>query len=451
MTWHDSLSGYGLPWNDDDLEMSMKISVTPEQAQKLRAQGVREDFLLAVPSDATAAEIGAFDQAEAEAGDPGAGGDAWAYAAGELGDDGLAELLEAAAELDGMGLANTGGGALELSYQHFLRGFAAEAAEYAAAEGDYDVAAQCAAGLGWDGIGLANGGYASVFELTAAAGEREAQRAAENADGATWHGSTEERIAAAYGRISTGTYLPRQATLADFASPSQHERTLAGMRHRQDHADFALTGGAGACGVLDELGRCGEPYHQIGCPAVASPEVALALREQPSRPLVDAAGRYWGRPDGEATTWGDWIEAATGQRQRVSGRPGAFRGSQELAVPRHTMFGDPGDPDNPGDVFPASTMAVVGAVRAQAGISKEPTGFMKGLERQVRYAAARQTRPPTAREAAFERMQAAVTAETMAERAKQMHRTIGPGDLVALDQPDDGMRGALPQYIAGAI
>lgn len=488
MTWTDGGSDQPPVWQ---LGTGMKISVTPEQASRLRAQGVREDFLqLAMPADAQAWEVGAFDQAEAETGDPGMYADGWAYAAEQLTPAELDQLLGAAAELDAMGLANapepdpatglnrrgvaiyrklikkgfpaaralafarnaqrarpgqapalsnTDDGALELSYQHFLKAFAGEMAEYAAAEGDYGTAVQTMAELGMDGIELANGSYATVAELSNAAHERESQRAAE--DAGPLAARSEDRLARALSRAARGTLVTRQPSLADFASPSAAARQLAEHRWRQDHADYdgAVTGGE-ICGHVDDLGRCGARYHSPGCSGLADAAIGTALAESGAyarisgQPVTDAAGTTWD------TTMGGWLEASTGMRQAQSGWADSRR---ELAsVRRVPVFGDPEDDGSPGEEFPASTRAVAAALAAQAGLTVRSADEIRAAASQEQAARmAHMLMTGRARPRPDE-------GESMRERAARMRQPVIP---VPFGQPDDGLRGALPQYVNGAL
>lgn len=489
MSWYDNPAGGPPVWREERNPEMTAINWNNRQnvlrlGQLIGSADAIVELANGVPGDATPYETAAYDQAAAEydelGGDP------------ALTPEEYEELMAAAAELDGMGLANgpdiaglnpagvkiyrkllakgfpaaralafarnaqkakqgqapqlsnAGEDALELSYQHFLRGFAAEAAEYAAEQGDYDVAAQTAAELGWDGIEMSNGGYQTVHDLANASYGRESQRTAEDATGATWHGSADDRLAAAMTRIATGTYVPRTPSLADFSSPSRHVRELAQARHRQDHQDFSLAGGKSACGTVDDFGRCAEPYHAHGCSAAMDPEITLAMADgDPARLMTDAAGRQWGNAAGGTTTWGEWLEGQTGQRQQVSGWEDGRRDLNTM--PRHRLFGDPDDPDDPGQVFPGGTQATVDVIRQQMGVSKEPTGFWRGLEQATRYAAARQTRPPTAAERAYDAWQAAGTAETSRERAARMHRPVQPVQI------GETWNGSLPQFAAGMI
>jgi hypothetical protein len=382
--------------------------------QLIGASGKIVDLANSLPPGTQPWQVGIYDQVLAGLQDPAASDDT------QLSPDELAVLLDAAAELDAMGLANspeddvaglsqrgqaiykkliaTGmpharalkfarnaqkaqpGQAPQLSngQDPSLTAFAAEMAEYAAEQGDYDVAAQTAQELGMGGIELAGGDFATVAELANASFAREQQRLAEDAEPLA--ARSEDRLARALARVGTGSYAPRRVTTADLASPSQAARTMARHRYRQEHADDAAITFGAPCGVVDDYGRCGEPYHTAGCSGLATSQIAEALQASgtyadiAARPAADAQGSVWLRSDGQAATWRDHVEALTGQRQQVSGRPDAFRGSQELAVRRAAVFGDPADPDDVGTAFPDPVMDMVDAVRQQAGIPRQGNG-----------------------------------------------------------------------------
>jgi hypothetical protein len=109
------------------------------------------------------------------------------------------------------------------------------------------------------------------------------------------------------------------------------------------------------------------------------------------------------------------------------------------------VFGDPSDPADPGAVFPGGIWAVVDAIRAQAGIPRAASGFAKGLEQAAAYAAARQSRPATAAEQAYDAARARDTAETMRERAERMHRPV------RIEQIEETWNGSLPVFRAGQL
>ena len=331
-------------------------------------------------------------------------------------------------------------------------GFAAEMAQYAAAQGDWDVAAQTAAELGMGGVELSGlGDYASVAELANASYERETRRLAE--DGEQLAARGEDRLARALSRIGTNSYTPRRVTMADLASPSATARTKAAARYRQEHADFAtaVTGGE-ICGHVDELGRCGARFHEAGCSGLATTEIAEVLTaagsyaELAAMPVTDATERTgWLEHDGSPLTWRGWLEAATGQRQGQDGFESGYGQRVLTSIQRPAVFGDPSDPAGPAQGIGDGTWAVVDAIRGQMGFERQPTGFERGLEQATAYAAARQGLPPTEAERRYDAYQAQATAESPRERAERVHQPTRPVQI------EETWNGSLPKFQAGQL
>jgi hypothetical protein len=317
--------------------------------------------------------------------------------------------------------------------------FMTELADYAAAQGDYDVAAETAAAAGMGGVELANGSYAGVIELANAAVDIDARRARE--DAAPLARRSEDRVQHALSRAARGTLTPRQPSLADFASPSQSARTRAEQRWQQSHVSWDGQVGRGSpCGVIDATGRCGEPYHSPSCGSLASTDIAEGLQASGAyariagQAMLDADGRSWG------VTMGGWLESATGQRQAQSGWQG---GSRELtSIRRHPAFGNPDDPDAVPQGFPASTRATAAALAAQAGLTVRTADEIRAS------ASVEQASRITGMLMSGRARPGPDDGESTRERRERMHRPAVP---VPVDQPDDGLRGALPQYMAGQL
>ena len=331
-------------------------------------------------------------------------------------------------------------------------GFAAEMAQYAAAQGDWDVAAQTAAELGMGGVELSGlGDYASVAELANASYERETRRLAE--DGEQLAARGEDRLARALSRIGTNSYTPRRVTMADLASPSATARTKAAARYRQEHADFAtaVTGGE-ICGHVDELGRCGARFHEAGCSGLATTEIAEVLTaagsyaELAAMPVTDATERTgWLEHDGSPLTWRGWLEAATGQRQ---GQDGFESGYGQPGAHQHPAAGGVRRPVRPGRACPGHRRRHLGGRRRdpRADGLRAPADRLRaraGAGNRVRRSPPGPA--PTEAERRYDAYQAQATAESPRERAERVHQPTRPVQI------EETWNGSLPKFQAGQL
>jgi hypothetical protein len=129
--------------------------------------------------------------------------------------------------------------------------------------------------------------YSDFYELTGQAFGREQQRAAEDAESRRPRRgqplpTSEEKLSAALARVSAGTY-------------TLQGQYAVGLANQPD--PWAATTGGTPCGFIDAAGRCGERFHAASGNALATPDIALAVRpamEQIAvRPHLDADGRAW--------------------------------------------------------------------------------------------------------------------------------------------------------------
>ena len=221
-------------------------------------------------------------------------------------------------------------------------------------------------------------GLADAREAIDLAHFRDATRVAEDREPQPRR--TQDRLDRAYDRISRGTYEPTRGAL-EFAgsTASDAASTLARQRwdrlRRDEDPSAQVTMGV-ICGVPDELGRCGEPYHSPGCASLATPDIASALADSGAysriadRPHLDADGRTWASQWGDPLSLTGHLEAAAGQRLAGASLFESGEGPRELLQPyRPAVFGDIDDPDAVPGPFSPGTQRTAAALAAQAGIA----------------------------------------------------------------------------------
>ena len=169
--------------------------------------------------------------------------------------------------------------------------------------------------------------------------------------------SSEDRLAAAVGRISRNTYTAPREVL-DFASPAT------------EYGVSSLTSMTN-CGAADQLGYCIERFHSADCGSYSGPDmITPQLRAQMSRitshPVIDANGRTWNDQHGAAMTLPGLIEASTGQRATRENLFETGSARPELAEPtRQNRYGD--FDGGQGEAFTASTRAAAARIAAADG------------------------------------------------------------------------------------
>jgi hypothetical protein len=273
--------------------------------------------------------------------------------------------------------------------------------------------------------------------------DREMTRVAEDGAEAGRRGGTEVRLGRAYDRIAAGTYTPGGAF--EMASPTEAGRQLAALRWRQNQAD-PVTGGH-PCGHVDETGRCGARYHEMGCPGLATPDIAEAVRPQmraiTAAPVIDAHGRTWSNQYGTPLDITQAVEAASGQRL-VNLDPGGFEsghGSRDVfTAARQARYGDYDDPDDAGADMPRTTRALASAALTQMGVTVPDATRERDQARTRRDA---QVASHVQRGRLPERADQRWDTGTRRER---LHQPVTPAQLRQVEEPLDGLPGAVPMY-----
>jgi hypothetical protein len=101
-------------------------------------------------------------------------------------------------------------------------------------------------------------------------------------------------------------------------------------------------------------------------------------------------------------------------------------------------------PTNPGFAVPAATRARAAALAAQAGISVPDAS-------RDRERARTDPRRAHAQARLMSRTGDGDGIVSAADRYAQVHRKVTARGLRQLEQPQDGLAGALPQYVAGSL
>ena len=360
-----------------------------------------------------------------------------------LADQALAETAEAEQFLEGTGLTlddllageplpvgangydlQLSGGTPGLTDDPATRALATDLAVELASRGDLDEAAGLRDTFG---LGTAPGHDYGLADLNGAiemSYTRQQQQAAE--DAAPMARSPEDRLAAAVGRVSRGTYsAPRE--VLDFAQEtvSYGVSSLTSLEN---------------CDTTDvHTGLCRARYHQAGCGSYAGPDMVTdGLRTQmariTSRPVVDADGRTWNDQHGARMTLSALIEASTGQR---AGREIFETGSArpELAEPaRQARYGFEGDA---GEAFTASTRNTAAQIAQQMGIERT-SPREKGTQRLAAMALANGT-PRRPQHPDY---------SGAGSRRAALRQPVRAGQLTRVNEDN---LGAQPQYRAGQI
>jgi hypothetical protein len=224
---------------------------------------------------------------------------------------------------------------------------------------------------------------------------------------------SEDRMANALDRIGAGTYVP-----AGYAAYG-----------------LANQGGMETYGLVDDLGYSIDRYPALGY-GPATPDIVEAvqpkLADKALEPWADANGRGFYDQYGIEMCLTDHIEAATGVRL-ADADPYSVRPRRELAsAQRPYVHGDPDDPGS-GEYFPASTVATVRALAAQAGIQT-------GERHQAQLAAYR---------AEHDRQTARLRPPRHADYA-EFSNPPAPGAGGLAQFGDEPWNGSLPVFTAGA-
>jgi hypothetical protein len=314
---------------------------------------------------------------------------------------------------------------------------AIELANANADAGNWETAARALAELGEPFIELANGDLHEVNRVLDLAAEAEMTRQAE--DAAPMPAEAEARLSYLLDRCRRGTYTPSSYQMANPASGA-----AAALAHHRwasaqpDYANAVIPGSP--CGEPDLTGRCMERYHQHGCSAIASPDIATVLQSGgaydrlASQPWLDDNHRLWQDQHGSAMTLADHLRAASGTRRT----PEPFTGQRSREVPqaqRQARYGDPDDPRDPGEDLNPAAMA---ALARRTGL-RQPTA---ASERE-RYAALRNRALADIGLRAHGRVHPDL-AESTRERAARLHRPV-----VLTEAEADPGPGGLMRYTAG--
>ena len=308
--------------------------------------------------------------------------------------------------------------------------------------------ASLSAPAGLNGHAHANGYGGNVLDLSNAASSidmaanRGARRAAEDLE--VQPRTTEKRLERCYARIMAGSYSPGAFEFSGGASGAG--RALAEARWQRKDQDFRQSvTGAPACGVVDQLGRCGERFHRSGCGSIADPAVAQELIEAGAykrisgRPMIDSNGRAFRSQWNTGMDMASLLEGMTGERLAGSA-DGLFEsgsGRRELLLPRrHPRYGDPDDPEGYDSPMPAATRRTAAALAAQAGLTSHAS------EARAQYKAERERRLAQLNPRWIDPR----TAESPRERRERMHQPVEP--VPVGDMP---WNGSLPMYAAGQL
>ena len=327
-----------------------------------------------------------------------------------------------------------------------VRTFAAEMADALELAGDPGEAALIRAGIGQaneDAYGFA-GDYGDLHQIDLAVQDQAARDVTRRAeDAAPVPRGSEDRLAHLLGRIERDTYAPGAML---FATQGRDE---LGRWAENPPDRWSSVTGQGNCGTADSYGRCAERFHAAGCGSLATPDIANELRPQMARitslPWADENGRTWQNQYGTDLDLVQLLEARTGQRM-VSLDPGGFEsghGQRDLIIPQgQALAGDFDDPDDPGTPRSAATQSTVGQVLTQHGyLSSASASRERERARADPRRAAAQALRGTTRDTQWD----------TSGRRERLYEPTGPGDLVQIGQPDDGLAGALPVYTRGQL
>jgi hypothetical protein len=305
-------------------------------------------------------------------------------------------------------------------------------------QGDYVTAATALRNLGEPYLELSGGDFYDVGRIMDLAVATERQRQAE--DGQPLPRNAEDRAAALVDRVARGTYAPTPGMMS-LAPASSAAAALA--RHRWQAREVDVMAGTvpgDPCGVVDDMGRCGERYHEAHCNSIASPDIATGLASGGAydrlsgQPWLDQNHRLWtDQATGSAMSLSDHVLAASGTART----PAPFTGQRRGEVPqaaRQARYGDPDDPGDRGEDMPSAR-----ALADRAGLPRQPTAVR---ERQ-RFAALRAAALADIGLRAHGRVHMD-QGESIRERAARMHRPV-----VLQEAEADPGTGGLMRYTAG--